>query len=289
MFDDHTGGAVKAADGFPGSVAVGDVVVGKFFAVQLVVAGQKSRCNISFTIEGGFLVRIFAVTHVLHLDPLTSQAFRELRTCRDVVALHAGQVVGNHGVIVSGMNEHFLCQFQSGFRRNVALFFDFFDDFSVVAGRNNNGDAFMVLRSSANHSGAADINVFDGVFEGAVRVGDGLFERIQVHCNDVDGINFKLLQRFHMFRNGAAGKNAGMDLRVQCFDSSVEHFREAGVVGNLLYGNACLSDEFCSSAGGQNVVSEFCQGFCKFNDAGFIRAADQRLFFHIVHFVRNFR
>ena len=86
VFDDHTGGAVKAADGFPGSVAVGDVVVGKFFAVQLVVAGQKSRCNISFTIEGGFLVRIFAVTHVLHLDPLTSQAFRELRTCRDVVA-----------------------------------------------------------------------------------------------------------------------------------------------------------------------------------------------------------
>ena len=92
-----------------------------------------------------------------------------------------------------------------------------------------------------------------------------------------------------MFRNGAAGKNAGMDLRVQCFDSSVEHFREAGVIGNLLYGNACLSDEFCSAARGQDVITEFRQGFCKFNDAGFIRAADQRLFFHVVHFVRNFR
>ena len=64
-----------------------------------------------------------------------------------------------------------------------------------------------------------------------------------------------------MLRNGAAGKNAGMDLRVQCFDSSVKHFREAGVIGNLLYGNACLSDEFCGAPGRQNVVTEFRQAF----------------------------
>ena len=193
MFDDHTGGAVKAADSFPGSIAVGDVVVGELFAVELMVACQQAGSNISFAVEGGFLMRIFAVAHVLYFDPLTCQAFRELRTGRDVVALHAGQIVGNHGVVVSGMNEHFLCQFESGFRRNVALFFDLFDDFSVVAGRNYNGDAFVILRSSTDHRRAADINVFDSVFERAVRVGNSLFERIQVHCNDVDRINFKLL------------------------------------------------------------------------------------------------
>ena len=138
--------------------------VRRVLAMELMVACQQAGSNISFAVEGGFLMRIFAVAHVLYFDPLTCQAFRELRTGRDVVALHAGQIVGNHGVVVSGMNEHFLCQFESGFRRNVALFFDLFDDFSVVAGRNYNGDAFVILRSSTDHRRAADINVFDSVF-----------------------------------------------------------------------------------------------------------------------------
>ena len=193
MLNNHTGRAVKAADGFPGGIAVSDVVVGKFLTVKLVVSGQESGCNISFAVESSFLMRIFAVAHILHFNPLACQAFRELCTSRNVVALHAGQIVGNHGVVVSGMNKHFLCQFQSGFRRNFAFFLDLFDNFSVVAGRDNDGNTFMVLRGSANHRGTADINIFDGVFKGAVRVGDCLFERIQVDCDDVNRINFKLL------------------------------------------------------------------------------------------------
>ena len=87
-----------------------------------------------FSIESGCLMRIFAVAHILDFNPLTSQRFREAGTCGNVRALHACQIVRDHGVVVSGMNEHFLSQFQSGFRSYMADFFDFFDNFSVVSG-----------------------------------------------------------------------------------------------------------------------------------------------------------
>ena len=51
----------------------------------------------------------------------------------------------------------------------------------------------MVLGRAAQHGRTADIDILDGVFERAVRLRDGGFERIQVHHDEVDEVDTVLL------------------------------------------------------------------------------------------------
>src|SRR5262249_47601779 len=91
----------------------------------------------------------------------------------------------------------------------------------------------VVLRRGAQHCRAADIDVLDRVVETAVGVGDGRLERIQVDGQQVDGRDAGLLQRRGVRGIVAAGEQAAVGLRVQGLDAAVEHFREAGVLGNF--------------------------------------------------------
>lgn len=47
----------------------------------------------------------------------------------------------------------------------------------------------MVLGRAAEHGRAADVDVLDGVLEGAVRLRDGGFERVEVHDDEVDELD----------------------------------------------------------------------------------------------------
>lgn len=233
-----------------------------------------------FFVEGSFLMRIFTVAHILNLNPLTSQRSREQGAVGNVITLHAGQVIGNHAVVASGMNKDFFSQFQAGFRGNFTVGFDFVNNFLVIRRRNDDGHAFMILGSSTNHCRAADIDIFNGVFECAIRIGDCLFKRIKIDGDDVNRVNIKLLKSFHVSLNRTACQNTCMDLGIQCLYATIKHFRETCVIGHFLYRDACLSDQFGSTTSGKNVVTEFMQFACKFHDSGLIGTANQSLLFH---------
>ena len=77
MFDDHTRRRFELAHAFPGGVGVGDVVVAELLALQLVEGRERAWHRPEVAIEGGVLVRVFAVTQVHHLDEIAVLLCRE--------------------------------------------------------------------------------------------------------------------------------------------------------------------------------------------------------------------
>ncbi len=68
MLDDDTGRFVKDFDALQGRVCVCDVVVGQSFALKLLVICNGTGPQLAgFTIKCGGLMRVFAVSHLVHL------------------------------------------------------------------------------------------------------------------------------------------------------------------------------------------------------------------------------
>ena len=191
MFDDDAGRFIEVLDAFPGGIRIADIVVGKFLALQLSVAGQRSRLDISFTIEGGGLVRIFTIAHVLDLFELQVQDFRIGPAIPvALVRFQARHVVGDGSVILGGVRESFFGQFEPGIdgERTVVLFH--FGNDAVVVGRiADNGHIPVILGGGTEHGRAADVDVFDGVVQCAVFPGDSLLEGVEVDDDHIDGID----------------------------------------------------------------------------------------------------
>ena len=94
MLDDRTGRAcsVELADAFDGGIGVVDVVVGKLLALDLA-CGRDAEAGFGEAIEGGLLMRIFAVTQLLLEKPAEREGARRLD------ARLAQQPVGNRRII----------------------------------------------------------------------------------------------------------------------------------------------------------------------------------------------
>ena len=65
MLHDDARGIIKALDALPCGVCISDVVVGQFFALQLLGGDQRTRRGVQVPVEGGSLVGVLAVTKVL--------------------------------------------------------------------------------------------------------------------------------------------------------------------------------------------------------------------------------
>ena len=212
VFDDHAGRFIKLTHGFPSCIAIGNVVVGQGFAVQLFVAGQKTRAHIHFTVERGVLVGIFTIAHVLHFDELTGKAIRELVLRAFIVQRR--QIVGNHGIVASRMTEDFLRQSQTRGRRHFTVSFQLFHDTTIVGRIDHYGHTFVIFCSCTDHRRTADIDIFNGIFERAIGFGNGSFEGIEVNDHDVDRINAVIGQRFHVLGHGTASEKPRVNLRI---------------------------------------------------------------------------
>ena len=74
-----------------------------------------------------------------------------------------------------------------------------FPSHNRVVGRiGDDRDAAIILGRAAEHRGAADVDVFDGMFEGHVRFVDGLLEGIEVDHDEVDWFDPVRLRLFAM-------------------------------------------------------------------------------------------
>ena len=67
MLDDDAGRLNERLDALPRGVAVRDIVVREFLALQLSIGGDRSRRRRLVAIERGGLMRILAVAHLLRL------------------------------------------------------------------------------------------------------------------------------------------------------------------------------------------------------------------------------
>ncbi|MNQ50453.1 hypothetical protein D3C85_643980 [compost metagenome] len=148
------------------------------------------------------------------------------------------------------------------------------DDTGVVAGVDHDGDVLVVLGRRANHGRAADVDVLDGVRQGATGLGHGGGERVQVDRDQVDRGDAVL--GHHRAVEIATAEDAAVDLRMQGLHPAVHHFREAGVVGHFDRGHAVFAQQLEGAAGGEDLDAEGGEFAGEVDDAGLVGHADQR-------------
>ena len=83
-------------------------------------------------------------------------------------------------------------------------------------------------------------------------------------------------QRGHVGLVVTATQDTGEYLWMQRLYAAVHDFGEAGVSGDLGYRDEILDQLFCGAAGGEDIDAFLLQRSGEFNDARFIRYADQR-------------
>ena len=241
VFHNHAGCLLKRFHCFPSRIGIGNVVVGQFFALQLAVGRKAAGGGVNVAVKSSLLVRVFAVAHFLHLHPALVELFGKFvhaRFAGEFFVRHAGQVIGNHAVILRGVAECFARQVEAGFVGQPAARLLQFADNSIEIGIvGDDGDVFPVFGGGTHHGGAADVDVFNRVFQCAGCFGDGGGKRIQVHAHQIDIADAVFLHFGHVLVQIAAPQNPAVDFRMQRFHAAVQHFGEAGVVGHFNHGD----------------------------------------------------
>ena len=111
MFDNHASRLDEGFDAFQCRIGIGDVVVRQLFALQLLGGRDGGFRGAWVDVEGGFLVRVFTVTHVLGFVELSIEGAREgrrLLECRAFLGDFA-KIIGNRAIIA--------CRVLVGFNR----------------------------------------------------------------------------------------------------------------------------------------------------------------------------
>src|SRR5208283_853109 len=123
--------------------------------------------------------------------------------------------------------------------------------------------------------GAANVDVFDGVLQGAAGFGDGLFELVEIHHYQVDEAEILLLHLLQVAGQVPAGQDAGVHLGVQGLEPAIQHLRETGEVRDLGHRDPSFPQYLGGAPGGQNLNLATGQELAEFDDAAFIGDADQ--------------
>ena len=177
------------------------------------------------------------------------------------------------------MAERFARQVEAGFvAQRAAAGFHFGGDGGEVGGVGNDGDVFPVFRGGAHHGRTADVDVFNRVFQRAVRLGDGGGEGVKVDAHEVDVADAVLFHLGDVFAQITPPQNTAVDFRMQRFHAAVEHFGKTGIVGDFNHGNARIGKQLRRAAGREDFDTEFVQGLGKFDCACLVGQADQGAF-----------
>ncbi|KTQ67987.1 hypothetical protein NS226_23790, partial [Aureimonas ureilytica] len=102
-------------------IGIRNVVIRQCFALHLLGGSDRGLLYIFFYIEGGILMAVLAITHILLFNEVkiesTWEASCRLLSFTMVGGNHATEVVGNHAVVRSGVFKRFDCKVKTGFQR----------------------------------------------------------------------------------------------------------------------------------------------------------------------------
>ena len=144
----------------------------------------------------------------------------------------------------------------------------------VLVRAGDDGHGFEILGRGAHHGGSANVDVLDRVLETAIGIRGDLFEGIEVDHRHVDARD--VLLRHHGLVGTGATQQAAVYLGVQGFYAPAHNFRRTGVVGDLGDFEPGLGQRSGRPAGAEQAVTHCQQPRGEFDDAGFVRHAEQR-------------
>src|SRR5581483_230480 len=127
-----------------------------------------------------------------------------------------------------------------------------------------------VLRRGTDHRWPAYVDVLDQFLEVHTLFRGGFLKRIEIHDDHVDRLDSVLGNGGTMRGVFAAMENSAMHLRMERFNATIQHFGEAGEVGDVFDGDAGIAQEFRRAAGGDELDAEGGELASEVNDANFI-------------------
>ena len=87
---------------------------------------------------------------------------------------------------------------------------EFFDDGRVVVWIRDDGHVLEILGAGPQHRGAADVDVFDDVFESHTLFAGRLGERVEVHGDEIDRLDVLFGKLSLVIRVSPYGEEAGV-------------------------------------------------------------------------------
>ncbi len=148
-----------------------------------------------------------------------------------------------------------------------ALGADLLEHGSVVGRIDDDSDVGVVLRRGADHRRSADVDQFDSRLRA---------ERIQVHHDEIDGLDAVGVHVGPMIVERGVGEDATMDLRVQrdhAVSEDGRHARQFDHVGDLDTG---VGDHRRGTAARHELPAELAQAERELDDPGFVENGQQR-------------
>ena len=142
----------------------------------------------------------------------------------------------------------------------------------VVVGYHSH--ALKVFRRRAHHRRAADVDIFDQLVRGHAGCGGRGRKRIEIHDDQIDGLDFIFGNLGTIVRLAALKKNPAVHFGVQCFHPAAEHFRPSGQFGHVANFHTGLAQQFRRPAGGNNFNREGSELPRKIHNASFVVNTD---------------
>jgi hypothetical protein len=227
------------------------------------------------------LVRILSVAQALDEGVGDAEGLREVVVEAERLTghgrLHALESIGNGGVVDAGGGEGLLGEAPAGLAADeAAVEVQLVGQGAVFVGRGDDGDVFEVLGGGADEGGTADVDVLDDLGEAGIGIGGGLLKGIEVDDDHVDGLDAVGGGLVAMGLIAAHVEDAAVDFGVQRLDAAVEHFGEAGEVGDLAHGEAGIAQGFRGASSGNQLDFMASETLREIHEAGFVRHAQQR-------------
>ena len=270
MLHDDARGLGKTQHAFPRRIAVRDVVIGQFLALELRIRCDGTRDDRIVAIKGGLLMRIFTITQVLYFHALPVKAIG--KSARRCAVIARRQIVADGAVVRCRVREGLLHETKTRRRRQaLGVGAELVEQNGIVHRVYDDANVFIVLCGCAHHRRTADVDVLDGVIEGARGIGHGLAKWIEIDDHQIDGRYVVRGQRCHMLDRIATRKNAAVNLRMQCLDATVQHLGKPGVGTDVGDRQSRLLQGLGRAARREQFDTHCAEGGCEFHEAGLVR------------------
>lgn len=163
---------------------------------------------------------------------------------------------------------------ERGAPRGEATVLGSFSDVAVTSRVHNDGHGWVVLRSSADHGWASDVDLLNATIEVSAG-GNGLTEWVQVYNNQLESLDAQLLELREVIRLAGISQDSSVDLRVQRLHAAFEALWEAGELLHWGDVDAKVCDLGSGGTGGNNLNASCVEGTSKVLESGLVVDADQ--------------
>ena len=137
-----------------------------------------------------------------------------------------GKISCNQSIVVGGVDKYFRCQHFFGFGCRISVVFQLIDYQSIVFGIGDDRNEFVVFSSGPDHSGPADIYIFNDFCMGYPFFQNGLFKRVKVTNHNIDRFYSQFCHLFPMLFVVTDRQNTTFYIGMQGLHSAVKTFGE---------------------------------------------------------------